>query len=281
MNRMFLEFEIPVKSWTNSNREILIAKLSQIGFEGFAETGELIQAYVEESNFSNESMNGLVDEMSDLGLRIQYRFHRTEDQNWNREWEKKFEPVVIAGEVLIKAPFHRVLKDLPHTLVIEPKMSFGTGHHYTTRMMIEEMLVMDLHERRVLDMGCGTGVLGILACLRGAVRVLGVDNDQWAYENAMENVERNCQGKMEIRLGDSSSLKNEVFDLILANITRGVLVSDLHKYVEHLARNGILLCSGFLAEDAQYVMNAAYSFGLEHLNTREESNWITMKFTGS
>jgi ribosomal protein L11 methyltransferase len=180
--------------------------------------------------------------------------------------------------VLIRAPFHDASGDLEYTLVIEPKMSFGTGHHYTTKLMIREMGTIDLKGKSILDMGCGTGVLGIFACLKGARRVLGVDHDQWAYENALENVKRNATPCMEVRLGDVAVLEEELFDVILANITRNTLVRDMPEYASHLRDGGCIMVSGILAEDTQYVLNAAYRFGLQHEKTSEESNWICLSF---
>lgn len=252
--------------------------LAEIGFEGFVEGEFILQAYIDEERHSDQRFNGVIDELAELGIKVQYRFHRTEDQNWNKEWEKKFNPVVIEEKVLIRAPFHEAQDDLPCTLIIEPKMSFGTGHHYTTRLMIVEMMSYDLNKKRILDMGCGTGVLGIFASKMGASEVLGIDNDRWAYQNALENVERNGIKSMEVRFGDVGVLNDEVFDFVLANITRNILVRDLVQYEAHLAEDGIIVVSGFLAEDVQYVLNAAYRCNLTHLNTREESNWISLSF---
>jgi len=274
----YLEFEIPARSWSSDQREILLARMVQIGFEGFVEHDDIIQDYIEKEHYSGEDLNQLVDELGGLGLRVQYRFHETPDQNWNEEWEKKFVPVTIEDEVLIRAPFHDGAKDLPNTIIIEPKMSFGTGHHHTTRLMIREMLDRDLEGATVLDMGCGTGVLGIFACLKGAKRVLGIDHDQWAYENALENIDRNGTTCMEVKLGDVKVLGTEEFNLILANITRNTLVTDMPVYENHLETGGYLVTSGILAEDVQYVLNAAYRCGLVHLNTKEESNWISLSF---
>jgi ribosomal protein L11 methyltransferase len=274
----FLEFEIPVRSWTSEEKEILMAKMSLLGFDGFIEGKDVIQAYIDELAHSSDAINHLSDELSDLGISLQYRFHKREDQNWNEEWESKFQPVTVEGKVLIRAPFHGQGGDLPCTLVIEPKMSFGTGHHHTTRLMIMEMMKHDLAGKRILDMGCGTGVLGIYAAKRGATRVLGVDKDQWAYENALENVERNNTPDVEIRLGDVHVLQEEYFDVLLANITRNVLVRDMSAYEAHLDRQGILIVSGFLAEDVQFVLNAAYRAGLSHIHTIEDSNWISLSF---
>jgi ribosomal protein L11 methyltransferase len=274
----YLEFEIPVRSWNRNEQEILMAELSQIGFEGFVEKEHLIQAYILSDQFSGEAFHQLIEDLSRVGIRVQYRFHETAEQNWNEEWEKKYKPVVIKNRVLIRAPFHSAENDLPCTLIIEPKMSFGTGHHQTTRMMIEEMMDHNLNGKRVLDMGCGTGILGILACRLGADRVVGIDHDQWAYENALENVERNGAKAMEIRLGDASLLTDEVFDVVLANITRNIVVRDIPVYHAHLSAGGLLLISGFLAEEVQYLLNAAYQMGLDHLNTREYSSWISLSF---
>lgn len=275
----FLEFVIPAKSWSSSDKEILYAKMAQIGFEGFIEGDDDIQAYIDEEQYDAEQLNQLIDELAGFNIKVQYHFHRTEDQNWNEEWEKKFEPVTIDERVLIRAPFHGSSGDLPCTIVIEPKMSFGTGHHHTTKLMIREMGNHDLKGKRVLDMGCGTGVLGIYACMLGASRVLGVDNDQWAYENALENVGRNGATAMDVRLGDVGKLYKEKFDIILANITRNTLVRDMPIYTGHLFDHGLLLLSGILAEDVEYVLNEAYRCGLNHMNTNEESNWISLTFT--
>ncbi|MDF1575420.1 MAG: 50S ribosomal protein L11 methyltransferase [Bacteroidales bacterium] len=275
----FLEFVIPARSWSKGDKEILFAKMGQIGFEGFIEGDDDIQAYIEEKQYREDRFNRLLDELAALKIKVQYRFHLTEDQNWNQEWEKKFDPVLIGERILIRAPFHDSSKDRSCTIIIEPKMSFGTGHHYTTRLMIREMGNHQLEGKRILDMGCGTGVLGIYACKMGAGRVLGVDNDQWAYENALENVSRNGTSAMEVRLGDAGTLKEEIFDLILANITRNTLVRDLRIYTRHLIAGGVMLLSGILAEDVQYVLNEAYRCRLEHRNTSEESNWISLTFT--
>jgi len=276
---VYLEFVIPARSWVSNEKEILYAKMAQIGFDGFMEGDDDILAYIEESDYNSDTLNLLIDELAAMNIKVQYRFHKMEDQNWNKEWEKKFDPVVIDERVLIRAPFHDSTHDLACTLIIEPKMSFGTGHHYTTKLMIREMGDHNFKGKRILDMGCGTGVLGIYACKLGAARVLGVDIDQWAYENALENIGRNKVKTMDVRLGDVGVLQKEKFDIILANITRNTLVRDLHVYTEHLINKGLMLLSGILAEDVQFVLNEAYRCGLNHLNTREASNWISLTFT--
>ena len=274
----YLEFEIPSRTLDNTEKEIFFAFLSQIGFEGFVDGEDILKAYIEETLYTDSSWNQVLDDLEKLGIKVHYRFHKTEDQNWNEEWEKKFKPVKIEEKVLIRAPFHDSGDDLPCTLIIEPKMSFGTGHHHTTKLMIREMMGYDFDAKRVLDMGCGTGVLGIYACMHGAAKVLGVDFDRWAYQNAIENVERNGAACMEVRLGDVGVLKNEEFDIVLANITRNTLVSDMNKYAAHLIREGTMIVSGFLSEDVQFVLNAAYRSHLRHLHTLEESNWISLSF---
>lgn len=247
----YLEFVIPARSWSSNDKEILYALMTQIGFEGFVEGDDDIQAYIDDESYVVEELNLLIDELAEVNIRVQYRFHRAEDQIWNEEWEKKFDPVIIDERVLIRAPFHDSSGDLECTLVIEPKMSFGTG------------------------------VLGIYACKNGAARVLGVDNDQWAYENALENIKRNGATAMDVRLGDVGVLYREKFDMILANIARNTLVRDMSVYTEHLLDQGLLVISGILAEDVQYVLNEAYRCGLKHLSTGEESNWISLTFVNA
>lgn len=275
----YLEFVIPVRSWNSNEKDILYARMAQIGFEGFMEGEDDIRAFIDEEFFDSNRLNQVVDQLAMSGIKVQYRFHKCEDQNWNEEWEKKFEPVVIDDRVLIRAPFHDSSEDREFTLIIEPKMSFGTGHHHTTKLMIREMGNHSIDGKRILDMGCGTGVLGIYACKKGAARVLGVDIDQWAYENALENVKRNGAVCMDVRLGDVGVLYREKFHMILANITRNTLVRDISVYTAHLFEQGLLLVSGILAEDAQFVMNEAYRCGLKHINTGEDANWISLTFS--
>jgi ribosomal protein L11 methyltransferase len=243
----YLEFEIPSRTWDSNQKEILFALLAQIGFEGFVDGEYILQAYIEEGRYSDQDFNQVIDDLAGLGIKVQYRFHRTEDQNWNEEWEKKFVPVLIDNKVLIRAPFHDARDDMPCTLVIEPKMSFGTGHHHTTKLMIQELMQHNLQDKRILDMGCGTGVLGIYASKMGAKEVLGIDNDRWAYQNALENVERNEAGNMKVRFGDVGVLKEEIYDYVLANITRNTLVSDMHHYrdfnCQWLSGRGCGVCS--------------------------------------
>jgi ribosomal protein L11 methyltransferase len=274
----YLEFVIPARSWNSTEKEILYALMSEMGFEGFVEGDDDIQAFIDEQLYHAGEFNHLIDRLADMNIRLQYRYHRAEDQNWNQEWERKYQPVLIDERVLIRAPFHDASRDIECTLIIEPKMSFGTGHHHTTKLMIREMGNHSLKGKRILDMGCGTGVLGIYACKMGAVRVLGVDHDQWAYENALENIRRNGISAMEVRLGNVGVLFQEMFDMILANITRNTLVRDMSVYTEHLLNGGLLLISGILAEDVQYVLNEAYRCDLKHLNTGEEANWISLTF---
>jgi ribosomal protein L11 methyltransferase len=274
----YLEFVIPARSWTSTEKEILYALMSEMGFEGFVEGDDDIQAFINEQLYHAGEFNQLIDRLANMNIRLQYRYHRAEDQNWNKEWERKYKPVFIDERVLIRAPFHDSSGDLECTLIIEPKMSFGTGHHHTTKLMIREMGNHPLEGKRILDMGCGTGVLGIYACKMGAARVLGVDNDQWAYENALENISRNGITSMEVRLGDVGVLFQEMFDVILANITRNTLVRDMPVYTEHLLDGGLLVISGILAEDVQYVLNEAYRCELKHLSTGEEANWISLTF---
>lgn len=277
----YLEFEIPVRALSREQREIVTSKMSMIGFEGFVEGDHFYMAYIEESIYSGDQLNLLTDELAEMGIRFSYHYHQVEDQNWNETWESGFQPVLIDGKVLVRAPFHDAGQDIPCTLIIEPKMSFGTGHHFTTRLMVRAMLNVSLVGKRVLDMGCGTGVLSILASKSGASRVLGVDHDQWAYENALENVERNETSSVEIRLGEVEVLGQEEFDLILANITRNVLVNDMSAYEQHLSAQGTMIVSGFLAEDVQHVLNAGYQCGISHLSTVEDNNWICLTFKKS
>ena len=197
--------------------------------------------------------------------------------NWNTEWEKNFEPIMVNDTVSVRAPFHEKT-DLPYEIVIEPKMSFGTGHHETTHLMIQQLLSADLKDKTVLDMGSGTGILAIMAELRGAKSVDAIDIDDWCYENAMENAERNNCKKIRVFKGDAALLADKNYDVIIANINRNVLINDLPVYYKCLNKGGILLLSGFYREDIPFIKKAATGLGLKESDLLEKNNWISLKF---
>ena len=212
---------------SNPGTEILIAQLSLIGYESFMETEDGVQAYIQEPNFELGKLQGLpILEMG--GFEVSFTHQLIPEQNWNKVWESNYDSVLIKEKVYIRAPFHNEIENIPFSILINPKMSFGTAHHETTSSMIELMLDEDMKQSSVLDMGCGTGVLAILSELMGAKSVLAIDNDEWAYNNSLENIRNNKCKNISVLLGDSSLLENERFDFILANINRNILVENIY-----------------------------------------------------
>jgi len=274
-----LAFSIECIPKNQQSCEIVIAFLTDSGFNSFQEHPDgNITAIITRQELDWPLFRETIGSLKTLGIDISYAFSEIDDQNWNEEWEKSFKPVYIDDKVLIRAPFHSDANDLLYTIIIEPKMSFGTGHHYTTRLMIEAMMQINLAGKLVLDMGCGTAILGILASKMQAEKVIGVDIDSWAFENAKENVKRNKVHNMELRLGDVSALSSEAFDVILANINRNVLIRDIPQYVQHLKPGGDMILSGFLTEDVQYVLDCAYANTLSHLHSKEDAGWLSLSF---
>lgn len=254
--------------------EILMAELSQLHFESFEEHPHGISAYVQEelapTNFDS------IQILKNPNFEIDYKIEQIEQINWNEEWEKNFHPIEVDDLVYIRAPFHDTKENFLHEIIIEPKMSFGTGHHETTFQMIQFIFDEDCKEKKVLDMGCGTGVLGIVAQLNQAKKVDYIDIDDWCVENTTENLERNnCQGK--VFLGGAEQIKNE-YQLILANINRNVLVADLPIYAKHLSKNGSLLLSGFYEEDLDIIKENCQNNGLQYVKHSKKKQWIACKF---
>ena len=224
--------------------EILIVELGEIGFESFVENEEGFLAYIQENEFDEKKIAELQIIKTNPSI-FTYTFQIVEDENWNAIWESNYEPVVIKNKCGIRAPFHPENKDVEYDLIIEPKMSFGTAHHETTSNMIEFLLEEDLKGKSVLDMGCGTSVLAILAAKRGSSKVFAIDNDEWAYNNSLENILKNNEPEINVILGDANSLTNLYFDVIIANINRNILLNDIKFYANSLNDNGILLMSCF------------------------------------
>jgi len=256
--------------------EILVAELGLLGFESFTENEDGVVAYIQEAEWNAELLNNIQILHSDE-VKFSHEVKEIEQVNWNEEWEKNFEPIVVENEVSIRAPFHDDPK-LAYDIVIEPKMSFGTGHHETTYLMIKHLMELDLSGKRVLDMGCGTGILAIFAEMKGADDIDAIDIDAWCYENSVENVERNHCKNIEVYQGDASMLGSSSYDVIIANINRNILLNDMAVYVTCLRPDGELYLSGFYTEDIPFIKEEAEKNGLTFKKKFERNNWVALKF---
>jgi ribosomal protein L11 methyltransferase len=265
---------IPFEPWN----EIIIANLSILPYESFMEEGEYLKAYIQEQDFDPLDLKDLVLKLkTNKGVIINYEYKNIEQQNWNHVWESHFEPVSINDQLHILAPFHPKDKYQGLIIEIEPKMSFGTGHHQTTFLMCEEITSISLDGKKVLDMGSGTGVLAILAEKCGAKEILAIDIESWSVENCEENTKRNKCSKIISKLGDIIDINGQHFDVIIANINKNVLLGHLPSYSKCLNSNGILLLSGFFETDAEDLISAAFKENLvlkSKKNKRRMDNFV-------
>jgi ribosomal protein L11 methyltransferase len=269
-------FELKCKEPVKEDQsEILVARLAEIGFESFDLENGGLKAYIP-AYLYGQQLTPLLDD--DILKGIPYQVSEMADINWNEVWESNYEPVLIEEKCYIRAPFHPHRADVAYELLIEPKMSFGTAHHATTHMMISYCLAEELAGKAVLDMGCGTAVLAILAKIRGANPVLAVDNDIWAYENACENIDRNNTGDIVVMHGDVAVLQGRKFDLILANINRNILMSDLPAYAACLLHGGVLIVSGFYFDDLKMITLKAHEAGLVADGYKAQNSWTAARF---
>jgi len=258
-------------------RDLVISELSDIGFEGFLETETGVDAYIEESELDITAAEEVFGRLHDAEFLVTYSVSMSEDKNWNEEWEKNFDPVEIKDLCRIRAPFHEPKSGFKLEVIIMPKMSFGTGHHATTSMMVEYLMTTKT-EGPLLDMGSGTAVLAIVARLLGVQDITAIDIDDWAFENAPENCEFNGINDIVILQGDASLLRNKRFNTVLANINRNVLLEDIPKYVDVLNANGQLFVSGFYSEDLNMIRDVAQRSGLTFIGNLEKNNWVSAHF---
>lgn len=256
--------------------DILIAELGEIGFESFVETEDGLSAYIQKVDW-NEQLLDHIQILNSKEFQISYTLEEIEQINWNAEWEKNFNPIIVDGVCSIRAPFHKN-PDTTYDIVIEPKMSFGTGHHETTHMMVQYILKNDFTDKSVLDMGCGTGILAILSEMKGAKSVDAIDYDNWCYLNSLENVERNGCNHITVLEGDAKLLKNRFYDIIIANINRNILLNDINAYASCLNTNGLLFLSGFYKDDVSSIEEECSRHQLKLVETIEENNWVALKF---
>ncbi len=255
---------------TENQRDIFIALLSQAGFEGFVETDKGFLAYTD-SDIPPEAV------LNHLNFNYEVSVKDVVEENWNKTWEQQIKPLIIDNQVYIKTSFHPD-KDLPVVITIDPKMSFGTGHHETTYLMIKQMLSMDLLQKDVIDMGAGTGVLAILAKKMGANRIFAIDNDPWAYDNMLENFNKNKADGIKAYHGDAQTLSDlPQVDLFLANINRNILLNDLQFYVPKIKTSGVLLLSGFYEPDVPLLKSEALKHGMVFESKQVKNDWTGLK----
>lgn len=251
--------------------------MDAIGFIGFEQKEEELIAFIASEKFDEEVFNHLLESLQP-SFKITFQKKEIAEQNWNNEWEKNFQPILIGNDIAVRASFHEPFPGVKHEIIIDPKMSFGTGHHATTSMMMQLMLKENFENRSVLDFGSGTGILSILASKLGTASILAIDNDSWAFENAKENLELNHVTNTEAVLGDSADFVGRTFDIILANINREVLLKSMNQFSQVIASNGLLIMSGFLEDDGQKILGASANVGFQIKNEIAESGWKAIAF---
>jgi ribosomal protein L11 methyltransferase len=254
-------------------RETLLAELSEIGFDGFEETDTQLNAFIGGEHLDKYELQSLLTPRN-----VSYTTTHIPAQNWNALWEENFEPVVIPDFCTVNADFHTLDIVTPYQIIITPKMSFGTGHHATTQLMLTQMRDMNLKGKKVFDFGTGTGILAILAEMLGAAQVIAIDNDEWSYTNAKENVERNACKRIKVREGSIETLEDSSFDIVLANINRHILLQYAAQIYGIVNGTGVLLMSGLLKEDKEMVVGAYCEAGFKFIQGSELDNWIVLRF---
>ncbi|MBT8295484.1 MAG: 50S ribosomal protein L11 methyltransferase [Gramella sp.] len=272
----YLEFHFTIEPVQPAS-EILIAELGYLGFESFVENDDGITAYIPEEEYEDDLLAG-VHILQSEEFEITYDQKEIEKVNWNEEWEKNFSPILVDDICSVRAPFHEK-PDTKYDIVIEPKMSFGTGHHATTHMMIRHILKNDWEDKSVLDMGSGTGVLAILAAMKGAKTIDAIDIDNWCYINTLENISRNDCEHINVEEGGAELLEGRQYDVILANINLNILLRDLPIYEKCLKEDASIFLSGFYENDLPVIIEACKDLGLKFKENFERNDWVAAKFS--
>ncbi|MCI5743984.1 50S ribosomal protein L11 methyltransferase [Phocaeicola faecicola] len=275
----YFEVTFTILPYSETASDVLSALTAEIGFESFVECEGGMQAYVQQSLFDEAALKAILSDFPMPDTQITYTITEPEDKNWNEEWEKNFfQPIVIEGRCVIHSTFHKDYPKAEYDIVINPQMAFGTGHHETTSSILGALLEADLKGKSVLDMGCGTSILAILASMRGADRVTAIDIDDWCVNNSRDNIALNHLNNITVELGDASLLKGrEPFDVVIANINRNILLNDMHAYVDCMHSGSEIYMSGFYVEDIDAIRQCGENLGLEFVGYREKNRWAAVK----
>ncbi|WP_209404353.1 50S ribosomal protein L11 methyltransferase [Pseudozobellia sp. WGM2] len=274
-NTIYIEYNFTVSPLQPAS-DILIAELGEAGFESFVENETGLLAYIQKNDWSKNLID-TIEILENTEFSFHYSVKEIEQENWNATWEQNFNAIQVGEQCVVRAPFHKK-PDVDYDIVIEPKMSFGTGHHETTHMMLQFILEHDFEGKSVLDMGCGTGVLAILSAMKGAKLIHAIDIDNWCYLNAKENVQRNGVDHVEVFEGDVALLGNTTYDVIIANINRNILLEDIPTYAKNLAPNGILFVSGFYQDDIFIISEKCNPCGLKFEKNIQRNDWVAVKY---
>ncbi len=276
----YFEVTFTTQPCNETTNDVVSALAGEIGFESFVEWENGVQAYIQQNLFDEEALKEMVNEFPLPDTHITYTIQEAEDKDWNEEWEKNFfQPIVIGDRCCIHSTFHKDTPKTEYEILINPQMAFGTGHHETTSSIICELLDADLNGKNVLDMGCGTSILAILASMRGAKAVTTIDIDDWCVNNSRDNIALNNIHNIEVKWGDAALLEgHEPFDVIIANINRNILLADMSRYAACMHSGSELFMSGFYVEDIPAIQEKAESLGMTFLHHREKNNWAAVKF---
>ncbi len=276
----YKKFDFKLVPYSETEADILTALLCDAGFESFVPDGTGVTAYIKKELYNEDLLGGALRDQYPFNADISWSFEDMEGRDWNEEWEKNyFTPILIDGKCVIHSSFHSDYPKVEYDIVIDPKMAFGTGHHETTSLMVEEILCLDMKCKTVLDVGTGTGILAILSAMRGAKDITGIEIDPAAYENAMENIELNNAGHIKVLLGDASLIEEGIggVDFLLANINRNIITNDIGFYASALNAGGTMLLSGFYRDDVPLILKAASKYGLTEIKHQVKKDWTMLK----
>lgn len=274
----YIQVTFEFKNIAEYQRDLLINDLAEIGFNTFEDTETGFSGFIDKDEFQESS---LLEVLTSYNDELDYTYKLTEiaGENWNEQWEKNFEPLVISDQCYVRATFHDPQPKYPYEIVIDPKMAFGTGHHQTTTMMMEYILSMDLSSKNILDMGCGTGILAFLAAKKGAGHLTAIDYDQVCYESTLENAQLNHISNIDVICGGKESIPETSFDIIFANINRNILLDQISRYSEVLKKNGEIVFSGFYeSPDLEMIKEACSKTGMNYLDHKKINDWVAARF---